>query len=102
MPLEDTNPAVGLLENQKIQSKYAYDMEWLGSKIPRGATIDGVPISWTQNGMITGENGVHLGLYDRMQEGGYNTAPTHIMRVLTNKPVEVCQPDGVICPPIGD
>jgi hypothetical protein len=34
---------------------------WNGTKIPRGAEIDGVEIAWTQHGIITGKGGVRLG-----------------------------------------
>lgn len=41
-----------------------------GSKIPRGLVVDGVPVVWTQHGIVTGEGGKNLGTYERLVEFG--------------------------------
>ncbi len=58
-----------------------YLLKWQGSKIPRGATIGGVEIGWTQHGMITGSNGMGLGYYSRLLEWGGENGDSHAMVV---------------------
>ena len=45
-----------------------FKLVWEGSKIPRGATILGKEIGWTQHGIVLGTDGSHIGQYDRTVE----------------------------------
>src|ERR1700733_13293533 len=47
-----------------------YLLSWTGTKVPRGASIDGIQIGWTQHGMVTGTEGEQWGYYERMMEFG--------------------------------
>lgn len=47
-----------------------YLVKYEGSKVPRGLVVDGVPVVWTQHGMVTGEGGARLGTYERLVEFG--------------------------------
>lgn len=57
-------------------------LEWKGTKIPRGLSINGVPIAWTQHGIVTGENGQRLGTYKRLVEFGGPNHDEHVMLVV--------------------
>jgi hypothetical protein len=59
-------------------------LTWEGSKIPRGATVDGVQIGWTQHGLVTGAGGEQLGEYERITEFGGATGNTQVMLIGTN------------------
>lgn len=65
-------PAVALNLLGKIAEEAGggYRLRWRGSKIPRGATVGGVSIGWTQNGIVTGTGGERLGTYERVVEWG--------------------------------
>ncbi len=45
-------------------------LEWKGNKIPRGATVAGHIIAWTQNGLVTSDQGQYVGTYERLVEFG--------------------------------
>lgn len=72
-------------------------LRWVGSKIPRGATIGGVEVGWAQHGRIVGKGGEELGFYKRMQEWGGPAANQHAMLVTTRDDVAVIAPDGSVC-----
>ena len=78
-------------------SKHDCIMRGKGSKIPRGATIDGIEVVWAQHGIISGPNGQQLGSYDRMEEFSGENKDRHALLVTTLTPVEVIAPDGTVC-----
>lgn len=45
-------------------------LEWEGDKIPRGVSINGKSIGWTQNGMVNSDRGENIGTYERLVEFG--------------------------------
>jgi hypothetical protein len=59
-----------LLKKMRESSKKTFHLKWKGGKIPRGAIIEGVPIGWTQHGMVIGTNSEPIGTYERMVEFG--------------------------------
>ena len=59
-------------------------VEWQGSKVPRGAEINGVPIGWTQNGMVSGTGGEALGTYERLVEYGGESGREQKMLIFAN------------------
>jgi len=61
-----------------------FKMTWEGTKIPRGATINGIEIGWTQHGNVTGVGGEQLGQYERATEFGGATGEQHVMIISTN------------------
>ena len=73
------------LQNQMKDGARTFLVEWSGSKIPRGAAIDGVAIAWTQNGMVTGAGGVDLGTYERLVEFGGASGREHKMLIFASK-----------------
>lgn len=75
------------------QAKNHFVLEWRGSKIPRGATIGGIKIGWTQHGMISGESGEDLGTYKRSVEFGGEHRDAHIMTISTDHE-DVVPPEG--------
>jgi|WetSurSiteA1Bulk_404760.scaffolds.fasta_scaffold61021_2 hypothetical protein len=58
------------LQAFSAQSTRAFFLTWKGSKIPRGAIIQGHRIAWTQNGVVTSEAGEMIGTYERLVEFG--------------------------------
>ena len=60
------------LQAYAAQSRTIFFLAWKGSKIPRGAVIRGHTIAWTQNGLVSAENGVTIGTYSRLVEFGPN------------------------------
>jgi hypothetical protein len=75
-----------LLTAIRGHATHAYILRWDGSKIPRGAVIDGETIAWTQHGMVTSESGKTIGTYDRVVEFGGQSGNEQAMIVYTNKP----------------
>lgn len=71
----------GLLDSLKQTSEEAVVLNWEGTKIPRGASIDGKEIGWTQNGVVTSVDGKMLGTYDRLMEWGGENGKQHCMVV---------------------
>lgn len=59
-----------LLNQAKQNSENAFILAWEGNKIPRGAEIAGKKIAWTQNGVVTADDGSIIGTYDRVTEWG--------------------------------
>ena len=82
------------------RSTYVTVMIWKGDKIPQGATIDGVPITWTQNGQITctaeGRR-KDAGNYVRNSEYGGAGRDEHTMTMYFNSAVKVINPNGDEC-----
>ena len=89
--------ANALVDDIRNSSTHDYIMRWKGSKIPRGAIIDGIAIVWTQHGIIIGENGEALGYYDRMREFGGDNHDEHAMLITTPEAARVVAPDGTVC-----
>ncbi len=59
-----------LLKKMAEAAKEFFLLEWVGSKIPRGAVISGHTVVWTQNGVVTAEGGGIIGTYHRVVECG--------------------------------
>lgn len=93
----DIPPAVKTILNRLRADGHDYIMQWTGSKIPRGATIDGAPIAWSQRGFLYKKGGEQLGYYDRMEEFGGPNRDQHMMLITTDKPAIVVAPDGTVC-----
>lgn len=65
--------ANGLISEMRQRARKILHLQWEGSKIPRGAVIDGTEIVWTQNGQVTGAGGKSIGTYERLVEfGGFS------------------------------
>jgi hypothetical protein len=77
-----------------------FRMEWEGSKIPRGASINGVEIGWTQHGIVTGKNSEQLGYYEREVEFGGDSGSKHVMVISTNHSAITPPPGGTVEPVI--
>ncbi len=45
-------------------------LTWEGNKVPRGVSILGHIIAWTQHGRVISEGGQEIGMYDRLVEFG--------------------------------
>lgn len=43
-----------------------YLVEWTGSRIPRGAVVNGHTIAWTQHGIVRVDGGKEVGYYNRV------------------------------------
>ena len=55
-------------------------LAWEGSKVPRGLEMpNGGKIAWTQHGIVSGQNGEKLGLYQRIEEWGGPNQNRHKM-----------------------
>ena len=50
-----------ILEHIKDHSEDATLLTWQGNKIPRGAEINGKKIAYTQNGVVTADDGTIIG-----------------------------------------
>ena len=62
--------ANGMIVRWRERARKIFHLKWEGSKIPRGAVIEGTEIAWTQNGQVTGVGGKMIGTYDRLVEFG--------------------------------
>lgn len=67
-----------LLTKQAQKARATYLVEWQGSKIPRGAVIEGNVIEWTQNGVVVA-GGKDIGVYERLLEFGGTNRQDHKM-----------------------
>jgi len=72
-------------------------IRWSGTKVPRGASVGGVPIAWSQNGMLSGPNGEQLGFYTRGVEFGGVSGQEHEMTLSVKAQVEF--PGAMACEP---
>jgi hypothetical protein len=64
MPQNPSDPleiAIALIQRGANGRKRHYLLSWEGTKVPRSATVGGVPIGWTQHGIVAGVNGACLG-----------------------------------------
>lgn len=62
--------AKGMIARWRERARKIFHLKWEGSKIPRGAMIDGTEIGWAQNGQVVGVDGKTIGVYDRLVEFG--------------------------------
>ncbi len=76
--------AVNAIQGAQKEGCIAFLIEWTGNKIPRGASINGVQIGWTQHGIVTGTKGEDLGLYERLVECGGPRGTEQKMLVFAN------------------
>ena len=74
-----------LLDQMKRESANAYLLTWTGNKIPRGAEIQGKKVAWTQNGIVTAEDGSMIGTYDMITEWGGESKKDQSMVVFVPK-----------------
>lgn len=72
--------ATGLLRAIAAQAKGIFLLEWDGSKVPRGAVVNGEEITWTQNGQVHTPGG-QIGVYERLMEFGGVSNSSHKMIV---------------------
>jgi len=86
-----------LVDQLRQSCQYEYSMQWLGTKIPRGATIGGIAVGCAQHGRITGVKGEELGYYVRTKEYDGPDQDEHAMLVSTTGAVEVIAPNGSVC-----
>ena len=94
MALEPDNPAQRVLAAAKAQAAKTYRITWIGSKIPRGATFNGVAIDWTQNDQVHAGGRV-VATYTRVRVGGYHVeGDPHIMDIHTAEGATIITPDG--------
>lgn len=63
------------------QDTRVYLLDWEGSKVPRGVTIEGKVIAWTQNGMVVATDHSTIGTYDRTIEFGGESRQHHQMLI---------------------
>jgi hypothetical protein len=86
--------AQAMLETAKGQLPWAYLLRWKGSKVPRGASVDGTRITWAQHGRLVGEDGSQLGLYERVDEFGGPDSDEHVIACWFHSKVRLVAPDG--------
>ncbi len=60
-------------------------LKWKGSKVPRGHSVNGIQIGWTQHGLVTGVDGQNLGTYTRLQEFGGPDRDEHVMLIVPHQ-----------------
>jgi len=80
-----------LLTLLRASEKKSYRLHWTGSKIPRGAFVDGKPITWTQHGIVYvggSLDGSQVGYYTRVQEWSGDNKDEHEMIISTEGIVE--------------
>lgn len=77
-----------LLTELRAREQKSYRLHWTGTKVPRGATIDGQPISWTQHGIVYVKDGTTKGYYTRVQEWSGQNQDEHEMLISTEYVVE--------------
>jgi hypothetical protein len=78
-----------LLTRLRAHGEKCYRLHWTGSKIPRGATVDGKPR--TQHGIVYVDgpfDGRQAGYYVRTQEWTGQNNDEHEMLISTNGTVE--------------
>ena len=74
----------GILERQRAEATKLYCLKWKGTKIPRGVRLpEQPPIGWTQNGLVTGRSGEHIGCYCRILEFAGPDRNLHMMVIWT-------------------
>ena len=91
-----------VLRHCESRTEFKYRMRWKGSKISRGSTIGGVPIAWTQNGVVTLENGETAGTYTRTKEFGGDANDEHEIIISLTEQAEAISPDGSNCREVGN
>ena len=96
-PADPMLAAKQLLDHVRQSSDNDCIMRWKGTKIPRGAMIDGVPVAWAQHGIIRGPEGQELAYYERMREFAGPNGDEHALLITTMNPVSVIAPDGTVC-----
>lgn len=84
-----------LTKLMRVQPNH-FVMIWKGSKVPWGAAIGGIPIAWTQHGIVTGENGEGLGWYERVREWAGSDGDEHEL-VIATKHDSATNPTGNAC-----
>lgn len=57
---------VNALLNLLTRGLQPYLVEWTGSRIPRGAVVNGHTIAWTQHGVVRTKGGKEIGYYNRV------------------------------------
>lgn len=73
-----------LLNRLRGTRRNAFRLHWKGSKIPRGAFLDGSPIVWTQHGIVSTEATANSGYYARVEEWSGVNKDEHEMIIATN------------------
>jgi hypothetical protein len=73
-----------LLDRLRAHYKNAFRLHWTGTKIPRGASIDGDPIAWTQHGVVSGASQNTIGYYSRLEEWTGPNKDEHEMLIATD------------------
>jgi hypothetical protein len=63
------------------QTQSTHHLKWEGTKIPKGAFIEGIEIAWTQNELATDVDGKRIGTYIRLVEFGGRTGGEHQMLI---------------------
>jgi len=79
-----------LLTALRAMKKNSFRLTWKGSKIPRGAKINGSRITWTQHGCVYSESGEGevMGYYTRTKEWAGEDKDEHEMIISTDHTVE--------------
>lgn len=76
----------GLIRGLSARKKNTYRIEWEGSRIPRGAIINGQEITWTQHGIVYAADGQgygkEIGYYERVVDDLSQT--TQVMLVFAD------------------
>ena len=75
-----------ILTATRKEQRVVFELTWDGSKIPRGAEILGEKIGWTQNGVVSSENGEIIGTYERIEEWTGSNGDHHKMHVYIDHP----------------
>lgn len=94
MSPEADNPAASLIARLRDDQRFIYLMQWHGSKIPRGAYVDGYRVGWMQHGIVTACDGTQLGYYERLEEFGGVDKTQHFVAILLDRECEVIDPMG--------
>jgi hypothetical protein len=79
-----------LITSLRSRRQFAYRLRWRGTKVPRGAQLDGSPISWTQHGCVytNASAGTIVGYYTRVAEFAGASGDEHEMIISTDFTVE--------------
>ena len=85
-----------LLSTAQAAAPHVFEMTWTGSKIPRGGTVGGHQINWTQNGQVHLEGGSPGSTYERDVEWGGDDGKLHTIRIFTSLE-SATNPDGTPC-----
>jgi hypothetical protein len=57
-----------LLQAHRRRPHKTFLLRWEGNRIPYGAVVNGHSIGWTQHGIVNSNEGLMVGVYDRLKD----------------------------------